>query len=71
MRQVGAAAASTRPIDAQAAAIDAALDFHRDVLDDPLMVAAALVGRELAAIASAAILPLARLAPDILHHCHA
>jgi nicotinate-nucleotide--dimethylbenzimidazole phosphoribosyltransferase len=73
------------------AAIDAALDFHRDLLDDPLMVAAALGGRELAAIAgavmaaraqripvlldgfvaSAAILPLARLAPDILQHCHA
>ena len=73
------------------AAIDAALDFHLDVLDDPLMVAAALGGRELAAIAgavmaaraqripvlldgfvaSAAILPLARLAPDILQHCHA
>ena len=73
------------------AAIDAALDFHRDLLDDPLMVAAALGGRELAAIAGAvmaaraqgipvlldgfvastAILPLARLAPDILQHCHA
>jgi nicotinate-nucleotide--dimethylbenzimidazole phosphoribosyltransferase len=73
------------------ATIDAALDFHSNVLGDPLMVAAAMGGRELAAIAgavlaarahgipvlldgfvaSAAILPLARLAPDILAHCHA
>jgi nicotinate-nucleotide--dimethylbenzimidazole phosphoribosyltransferase len=35
------------------AAIDAALEFHRDILGDPLAVAAALGGRELAAIAGA------------------
>jgi nicotinate-nucleotide--dimethylbenzimidazole phosphoribosyltransferase len=33
------------------AAIDAALDFHRNILGDPLRVAAAMGGRELAAIA--------------------
>ena len=71
--------------------IDAALKFHRGLLDDPLGVAASLGGRELAAIAgavlaararripvlldgfvaTAAVLPLARLAPDILAHCRA
>jgi nicotinate-nucleotide--dimethylbenzimidazole phosphoribosyltransferase len=35
------------------AAIEAALDFHRAISDDPLGVAAALGGRELAAIAGA------------------
>jgi nicotinate-nucleotide--dimethylbenzimidazole phosphoribosyltransferase len=35
------------------AAVEAALDFHRDILRDPLEVAAALGGRELAAIAGA------------------
>src|SRR3954453_18435868 len=36
-------------------AIDAALDFHRAVLGDPIAVAAALGGRELAAIAGAVL----------------
>jgi nicotinate-nucleotide--dimethylbenzimidazole phosphoribosyltransferase len=73
------------------AAIEAALNFHRDILDDPLAVAAALGGRELAAIsgavlaarrhhipvlldgfvATAAVLPLARLAARTLGHCRA
>ena len=35
------------------AAIEAALDYHRDILEDPLQLAAALGGRELAAIAGA------------------
>ncbi|MCA6124345.1 nicotinate-nucleotide--dimethylbenzimidazole phosphoribosyltransferase [Bradyrhizobium sp. WSM 1704] len=72
-------------------AIDMALKLHRGVLDDPLATAAALGGRELAAIAgavlaararcipvlldgfvaTAAVLPLAKLAPDILAHCRA
>src|SRR3954470_9893078 len=37
------------------AAIEAALNFHRDILDDPLAVAAALGGRELAAISGAVL----------------
>ena len=37
------------------AAIEAALSFHRAILDDPLTVAAALGGRELAAIAGAVL----------------
>jgi nicotinate-nucleotide--dimethylbenzimidazole phosphoribosyltransferase len=37
------------------AAIDAALDRHRGLLDDPLRVAAALGGRELAALLGAAL----------------
>jgi nicotinate-nucleotide--dimethylbenzimidazole phosphoribosyltransferase len=73
------------------AAIEAALNFHARVLGDPLAVAAALGGRELAAIsgavlaarqrgvpvlldgfvATAAVLPLARLAPGMLDHCRA
>ena len=73
------------------AAIDAALDFHRGNLGDALGVAAALGGRELAAIAgavlaarrhhvpvlldgfvaTAAVLPLARLAEGALDHCRA
>jgi nicotinate-nucleotide--dimethylbenzimidazole phosphoribosyltransferase len=73
------------------AAIDAALDFHRTILGDPLSVAAALGGRELAAIAgavlaarrhhipvlldgfvaTAAVLPLARLEAGALEHCRA
>ena len=73
------------------AAIDAALDFHRGILGDPLGVAAALGGRELAAIAgavlaarrhhipvlldgfvaTAAVLPLARLEAGALEHCRA
>jgi nicotinate-nucleotide--dimethylbenzimidazole phosphoribosyltransferase len=72
-------------------AIEAALKFHRDILDDPLAVAAALGGRELAAIsgavlaarrchipvmldgfvATAAVLPLARLNARALDHCRA
>jgi len=73
------------------AAIETALDFHRAILGDPLAVAAALGGRELAAIAgailaarryrvpvlldgfvaTAAIVPLARLNAGILDHCRA
>lgn len=73
------------------AAIEAALKFHREILDDPLAVAAALGGRELAAIsgavlaarrrhipvmldgfvATAAVLPLARLNARALDHCRA
>jgi len=73
------------------AVIDAALGFHRAVLGDPLGVAAALGGRELAAIAgavlaarrhripvlldgfvaTAAMVPLARLGVGILDHCRA
>ncbi|MGH6739978.1 MAG: nicotinate-nucleotide--dimethylbenzimidazole phosphoribosyltransferase [Bradyrhizobium sp.] len=71
------------------AVIEAALDFHRPILGDPLAVAAALGGRELAAIAgavlaarryripvlldgfvaTAAVLPLARLDTGVLDHC--
>lgn len=73
------------------AAIDAALTLHRDIIGDPLAAAAALGGRELAAIAgavlaararripvlldgfvaTAAVLPLARLDPAALDHCRA
>jgi nicotinate-nucleotide--dimethylbenzimidazole phosphoribosyltransferase len=73
------------------AAIGAALKFQERILGDPLAVAAALGGRELAAIsgavlaarqrgvpvlldgfvATAAVLPLARLATGMLDHCHA
>jgi nicotinate-nucleotide--dimethylbenzimidazole phosphoribosyltransferase len=73
------------------AAIDAALDFHRAISGDPLGVAAAMGGRELAAIAgailaarhhkipvlldgfvaTAAVVPLARLDPGMLDHCRA
>jgi nicotinate-nucleotide--dimethylbenzimidazole phosphoribosyltransferase len=73
------------------ATIDAALSFHRAISGDPLAVAAALGGRELAAIAgailaarrhqipvlldgfvaTAAIVPLARLQAGILDHCRA
>lgn len=75
----------------KAAVIEAALGHHRGILGDPLRVAAALGGRELAAIAgailaarrhripvlldgfvaTAAVLPLARLDPGILDHCRA
>ncbi|MHC1949687.1 nicotinate-nucleotide--dimethylbenzimidazole phosphoribosyltransferase [Bradyrhizobium sp. UFLA06-06] len=71
--------------------IDAALKLHRGVIDDPLVTAMSLGGRELAAIAgavlaararcipvlldgfvaTAAVLPLARLQPDGLAHCRA
>jgi nicotinate-nucleotide--dimethylbenzimidazole phosphoribosyltransferase len=37
------------------AAIEATLNFHRDILDDPLAVAAALGGREIAAISGAVL----------------
>jgi nicotinate-nucleotide--dimethylbenzimidazole phosphoribosyltransferase len=73
------------------AAIEAALKVHEKILGDPLAVAAALGGRELAAIAgavlaarrrgvpvlldgfvaTAAVLPLARLANGMLDHCRA
>ena len=72
-------------------AIETGLQFHRGVLDNPLAVAAAFGGRELAAIAgavlaarrhgipvlldgfvaTAAVLPLARLDQGILDHCRA
>ena len=72
-------------------AIEAALKFHGKILGDPLAVAAALGGRELAAIAgavlaarqhgvpvlldgfvaTAAVLPLARLSSHALDHCRA
>jgi nicotinate-nucleotide--dimethylbenzimidazole phosphoribosyltransferase len=72
-------------------AIDAALERHHGILGDPLAVAAALGGRELAAlagailagrhhripllldgfVATAAILPLARLESGITDHCRA
>jgi nicotinate-nucleotide--dimethylbenzimidazole phosphoribosyltransferase len=78
-------------LERKRAAIEAGLDRHRAILKDPLDVAAALGGRELAAIAgavlaarrhqipvlldgfvaTAAILPLVRLEPDILDHCRA
>ncbi|MTV16664.1 MULTISPECIES: nicotinate-nucleotide--dimethylbenzimidazole phosphoribosyltransferase [Bradyrhizobium] len=71
--------------------IDAALKLHRGVIDDPLVTATSLGGRELAAIAgavlaararcipvlldgfvaTAAVLPLARLQPNSLAHCRA
>jgi nicotinate-nucleotide--dimethylbenzimidazole phosphoribosyltransferase len=71
------------------AVVEAAVERHRAILNDPLAVAAALGGRELAAIAgaafaarahrvpvlldgfvaTAAILPLARLAAGFLEHC--
>lgn len=73
------------------AAIDAGLACHQQSLTDPLAVAAALGGRELAAIAgavlaaraqripvlldgfvaTAAVLPLARLNHAVLDHCRA
>ncbi|QDW40939.1 nicotinate-nucleotide--dimethylbenzimidazole phosphoribosyltransferase [Bradyrhizobium sp. KBS0727] len=73
------------------AAIETALKVHARILGDPLAVAAALGGRELAAIsgavltarqrgvpvlldgfvATAALLPLARLAGGMLDHCRA
>jgi nicotinate-nucleotide--dimethylbenzimidazole phosphoribosyltransferase len=73
------------------AVIEAGLDFHRAISNDPLAVAAALGGRELAAIAgatlaarrrqipvlldgfvaSAAVVPLARLNANALDHCRA
>jgi nicotinate-nucleotide--dimethylbenzimidazole phosphoribosyltransferase len=47
-------------------AIEAALDFHRAILDDPLAVAAALGGRELAAIAGATLAARQRRIPVLL-----
>jgi nicotinate-nucleotide--dimethylbenzimidazole phosphoribosyltransferase len=78
-------------LERKRAAIDAALKFHHDILGDPLAVAAAFGGRELAAIAgavlaarrrhipvmldgfvaTAAVLPLARLNARALDHCRA
>ncbi|VIO68549.1 Nicotinate-nucleotide--dimethylbenzimidazole phosphoribosyltransferase [Bradyrhizobium ivorense] len=46
--------------------IDAALKFHRDRLHDPLAVAMALGGRELAAIAGAVLAARARCIPVLL-----
>jgi nicotinate-nucleotide--dimethylbenzimidazole phosphoribosyltransferase len=48
------------------AAIDAALDRHAAVLDDPLMIAAALGGRELAAILGAALAARRRCIPVLI-----
>ncbi len=48
------------------AAIDAGLARHQAVLDDPLAVAAALGGRELAAIAGAVLAARARRVPVLL-----
>jgi nicotinate-nucleotide--dimethylbenzimidazole phosphoribosyltransferase len=48
------------------AAIDAALSFHRDILGDPLAVAAALGGRELAAITGAVLAARRRGVPVLL-----
>jgi nicotinate-nucleotide--dimethylbenzimidazole phosphoribosyltransferase len=48
------------------AAIEAALNYHRGVLDDPLAVAAALGGRELAAIAGAVLAARQRRVPVLL-----
>jgi nicotinate-nucleotide--dimethylbenzimidazole phosphoribosyltransferase len=73
------------------AAIDAAVEYHRAMSGDPLKLAAAMGGRELAAIAgavlaarrhkipvlldgfvaTAAIVPLARLNDGVLDHCRA
>jgi nicotinate-nucleotide--dimethylbenzimidazole phosphoribosyltransferase len=73
------------------ATVEAAVERHRAIRHDPLAVAAALGGRELAAIAgaahaartrripvlldgfvaTAAILPLSRLAAGFLEHCRA
>ncbi|WP_291684005.1 nicotinate-nucleotide--dimethylbenzimidazole phosphoribosyltransferase [Bradyrhizobium sp.] len=73
------------------AAVETALDFHRAISSDPLGVATALGGRELAAIAgavlaarrhqipvlldgfvaTAAVVPLARLRAGMLDHCRA
>jgi len=73
------------------AAIEATLDLHRAILGDPLTIAAALGGRELAGIAgavlaarrhripvlldgfvaTAAVVPFARLDIAILDHCRA
>ncbi|WP_407148617.1 nicotinate-nucleotide--dimethylbenzimidazole phosphoribosyltransferase [Bradyrhizobium sp. ORS 86] len=47
-------------------AIDAALKFHRSLLDDPLAVAMSLGGRELAAIAGAVLAARARCIPVLL-----
>ena len=48
------------------AAIEAALDLHRNILGDPLGVAAALGGRELAAIAGAILAARANQIPVLL-----
>jgi len=78
-------------LERKRATIEAALDFHHAILSDPLRAAAAVGGRELAAIdgavlaarrhripvlldgfvATAAIVPLTRLAAGILNHCRA
>ena len=78
-------------LERKRATIEAGLDFHRAISGDPLRAAAALGGRELAAIAgavlaarrhripvlldgfvaTAAVVPLTRLAAGILDHCHA
>ncbi len=48
------------------AAIEAALNFHRNILGDPLAVAAALGGRELAAIAGAVLAARQHKVPVLL-----
>ena len=78
-------------LERKRAAVEAALHCHRAILGDPMAVAAAVGGREHAAmagavlaarshgipllldgfVATAAVLPLARLEPAILDHCRA
>lgn len=78
-------------LERKRATVKAALRRHAKILGDPLAIAAALGGRELAAMAgaalaarrhgiptlldgfvsTAAVAPLARLEPAILHHCRA
>jgi nicotinate-nucleotide--dimethylbenzimidazole phosphoribosyltransferase len=78
-------------LERKCAAVQAAIQRHSMLFDDPLAVAATLGGRELAAlagatlaarrhripvlldgfVATAAIVPLARLNPAILDHCRA
>jgi nicotinate-nucleotide--dimethylbenzimidazole phosphoribosyltransferase len=78
-------------LERKRATVEAAVTGHAALLDDPLMVAAALGGRELAAVAgatlaarrhripmlldgfaaTAAVVPLVRLAPAMLDHCRA
>jgi len=53
-------------LERKRAAIDAALNFHRGILDDPLAVAAALGGRELAAITGAVLAARQRRIPVLL-----
>ena len=53
-------------LERKRAAIDAALNFHRGILGDPLAVAAALGGRELAAIMGTVLAARQRCFPVLL-----